>query len=229
MPRRQRLVPLAAVAMASMMLCAMAARGLGQQAKKVTSSEQRLSRAITLYATDNATPEAESLFTQVLKARPRVQLDEETARYYLGRYYQRNYYMLGQRNGLSRAVDLFKDIHLAAEGDGRPRRWYAEARFYKGLSYLELAKWKDAIEAIDNIRTPLDSLVEIDYLLWSAPKRQLNARLPATDVKRIYLDVMNRFSVSSKREGQPDARAVSSIIGALQSSLDMAKLRRSMP
>ena len=229
MPRRQRRVPLATVAIASMMLSAIPARGLGQQTRKPTSSEVMLSRAITLYATDNATTEAESLFNQVLKARPRVQLDDETARYYLGRYYQRNYYMLRQRNGLSRAVDLFSDIHVAAEGDGRPRRWYAEARFYKGLSCLELARWKDAIAAVAGMRPALDNLVEIDYLVWSAPKRQLNARMPSADVKGIYQDVMNRFAVSSKREGQPDARAVSGIIGALQSSLDRAKLKRSLP
>jgi tetratricopeptide (TPR) repeat protein len=196
-----------------------------QQRKIQTTAEQALGRAITLYATDNATTEAETLFKQVLATRPRVLRNEETAQYYLGRYYQRNYYMLKQTDGLDRAVNQYKALHDAAESDGVSRRWYAEARLYKGLACLELAKWRDAIDAVDQVRTTLDPDVEIDYLVWAASKRPLNTRVPSADVKRLYLNVMNSFAVSSKKSGQRDPKAVGDIVRALQTSFERTKFK----
>ena len=204
---------------------AAAASLLAQPKRPQTTAEQTLGRAITLYATDNATTEAETLFKQVLGMRPRVLRNEETAQYYLGRYYQRNYYMLGQRDALDRAVDQYKALHDAAERDGVPRRWYGEARLYKGLAYLELAKWKDALDAVDHLQTSLDGEVEIDYFVWGANKRSLNTRVPSADAKRLYLDVLNRFGVSSKRNGQRDDKAVSDIVRALEASFVRTKFR----
>ena len=83
------------------------------------ATAQLLSRGITLYATDDATTEAERLLLQVAKTAGRNTKEADTALYYLGRYYHRNYYMLRQQDALHKAIDRYKDVHLGGLGTER--------------------------------------------------------------------------------------------------------------
>jgi tetratricopeptide (TPR) repeat protein len=183
------------------------------------SAQQALGRAITLYQTDNETPEAETLFKQVLRSPARTTVDQDTAHYYLGRYYHRNYYMLRQGDALGRAVDNYKSIHNAAESANRASRWYAEARFYKAIAYIEQANWDDADEAIAHIRPSLDGEAELDYIVWSANKKPLNVTVSTADLQQRVRAVFDRFSVKSRKDGAIDRSAVASIFDALHASL----------
>ncbi len=190
------------------------------------SPEQQLSRGITLFATDNPTSETEKLLTSVLKVRPPTTPEGEAALYYLGRYYHRNHYMLRQPGALDRAADRYRDLHNRTEKSRRPSTWYAEARFYKSLVHVEQAKWKDSLEACNNLEVKLDKSAEIDYLVWSINKQPINIGLPPTRLKLLCLDVLNRFSVNKKREGVPDNKAVAAIVAALASAFQREKISR---
>ena len=183
------------------------------------ATPQQLSRAVTLFATDDDGPDAERLFLEVIRRSSVTTTDGETARYYLGRLYHRNHYMLGQRGALNRAVDRYKEIHTRMEGLGRSSAWYAEARFYKSLAYLELGKWKDAYEAVDHIQPRLDSELEIDYLVWSLRKRPINRRVPTATFKDRYLTLLKARSPVRGRDGvNPSTR--DAVISGLQEMLE---------
>jgi hypothetical protein len=170
-------------------------------AQTARSPEQQLSRGITLFATDNPTAETERLLRSVLKVRPPTTPE-------------------------GRAKDIYRDLHNRTEISRRPSTWYAEARFYKSLVYVEQAKWKDSLEACNNLEVNLDKSAEIDYLVWSFNKQPINISLPPTRLKALCLDVLNRFSVTKKREGVRDDKAVAAIVAALASAFQQAKIGR---
>jgi hypothetical protein len=184
-----------------------------------TGQQQQLSRAITLFATDDDGPEAEQLFQRVIQASSVGASDGATARYYLGRLYHRNYYMLNHRQGLDRAAELYKELHsrLGAERRGP---WYAEARFYKSLAYLQLGKWRDVYEAVDHIDPTLDAEIEIDYLVWAVNKRPINRRVSSAELKAKYLAILRGKNITMSRRGGVDQRTTEAVIAELQRLLE---------
>jgi tetratricopeptide (TPR) repeat protein len=196
-----------------------------QQAKAYSSLDLQLSRGITLYATDDDSGEAESLFVKIIGSKPATTREGETALYYLGRYYHRNYYMLRQKPLLDRAVNLYKQLHLRVDGAKRPSTWYAEARLYKGLAYLEMGDWENAFEAVDHIDPKLDDSVDIDYLVWSYDKRQLNRRVPTQVLKDEYLRILTAQGVQKRRKGA-DRATFDTIVRELEGALGRKALSR---
>ncbi len=205
--------------------CALACAGVALQAqsKGQPRVEEMLSRAITLYATDSASTETEKLLLQVPRMVPRNSIEADTATYYLGRYYHRNYYMLKQPDALEKAIDRYKDIHVQGLGSERRGARYADARFYKGLAYLELGRWKDAYEAVDHLEPELDSRIELDYLVWRLDKQTLNVEVPSATLKQQYLAIANQFNIRSLKNNQRDAKTVSAMLAALSAKLQQVK------
>lgn len=182
--------------------------------------ERQLGRAVTLYATDDDSGEGERLLLAVSRAASAAPKDRETARYYLARSYHRNYYMLRKGDTLGLAVSQYKDVHQAAEGSNRPSLWYADARFYKSIAYLELGKWKDAYESIDHIKPALDPEVEIDYLVWSVSRKSINRKFPTQALRERYLSVLRANGVTKdQRDGVNPARR-DTALRALEGMLD---------
>jgi tetratricopeptide (TPR) repeat protein len=180
---------------------------------------QRLSRAVTLYATDDDSSQAERLFLEVIRSAPVTTKDGATARYYLGRLYHRNYYMLSQSTGLERAAERYKEVHLKFAGRERGGTWYAEARFYKSLVYLEQGQWKDAVESIEHVVPALDPELEIDYLAWSLDKRPINKRVDTASFKGKCLAVLKANNVVKTRADGADRKTSSRILAELQQLL----------
>jgi len=197
-----------------------------QQTKAWSPLEQQLSRGITLYATDDDSSEAETLFIKVIRSKPQTTREGETALYYLGRYYHRNSYMLKQPALLDRAVDQYKKLHLQVDDRKTPSTWYAEARFYKGLVYLQQGKWEDAFEAVDHMDPQLDANADVDYLVWSYSKRQLNRRVPTQTLKDEYLRIVKASGALKKPKGVPDASTFDAIVRELEGSLGRKALSR---
>lgn len=182
--------------------------------------ERQLGRAVTLYATDDDTGEAERLLLAVSRASSATAKDRETARYYLGRSYHRNYYMLRQSNSLNLAVDRYKEIHQTAEGGKGPSLWYADARFYKSLAYLELGKWKDAYEAIEHIRPALDAEIEVDYLVWSVSRKSINRKFPSQGLRDRYLELLKAQGVTRDQRDGVNRVKRDAVLRALEAMLD---------
>jgi hypothetical protein len=192
------------------------------QTGRKTVADQ-LSLAITLYASDDDTPQAERLFLDVIHRQPVTVPDGATARYYLGRLYHRNYYMIGQKNGLNAAVDRYKEVHLKGLGAERGGAWYADARFYKSLAYLELGRWKDAFEAIDHIDPRLDAEVEVDYLVWTVKKRMINRRVPTRELRDACLKILQQHNVVKSRPDGADVATKDAVLASLQAFLQAAR------
>lgn len=208
----------AAVALAA----ALSTTVLAAQSKAVTPV-QLLSRGITLYATDDATTEAERLLLQAAKTAGRNTKEADTAIYYLGRYFHRNYYMLRQQDAIKKAIDRYKDVHVGALGTERGGARYADARFYKGLAYLESAEWVDAYEAVDHLRPELDDTIEVDYLIWTPGNKRLNVNVPSGLLRARYLAVADKLAIRSRAKGRKDPQTVSAMIAELSATLQQNK------
>jgi hypothetical protein len=185
-----------------------------------TTQQQQLSKAITLFATDDDSPDAEQLFLRVIKASPVTASDGATARYYLGRLYHRNYYMLNHRNGLERAADRYREVHNRSLGLERKGPWNADARFYKSLVYLQQGKWKDAYESVEHIDPSMDNEIEIDYVVWTINKRSVNRRVPSTALKDQFLSLLKRQNVVMSRRDGADPKTTSAVLAELQRLLE---------
>lgn len=182
---------------------------------------QQLSRAITMFAADDAGPEAESLLKNVTKQLPVTTSDGATARYYLGRLYHRNYYMLRQASALNQALSRYREVHSKPPlGTERGGIWYADARFYKGLAYLEQGQWEDVYEAIDHIVPSLDKEIAVDYLVWKSPKRAINRRFPTDQLKSEFLAILKANKVVMNRPDRADAKTTAAVLDALQKVLE---------
>jgi hypothetical protein len=197
-----------------------------QQTKAYSSLDLQLSRGITLYATDDDSGEAEALFVKIIGAKSATTREGETALYYLGRYYHRNSSMLKQPALLDRAVSRYKQLHLQVDRTKVASTWYAEARFYKGLAYLQTGQWEDAFEAVDHIDPKLDASVDIDYLVWSYDKRQLNRRVPTQVLKDEYLRILNAQGVQRRPKGVADRTTFDTIVRELERALGRKALSR---
>lgn len=197
-----------------------------QQTKAYSPLEQQLSRGITLYATDDDSADAEKLFTRIIATKPATTREGETALYYLGRYYHRNYYMLRQPALLNSAVTRYTQLHQQVDRTRMASLWYAEARFYKGLAYLQQGLWAEAYQAVDQIDVRLDANADLDYLVWSYDKRTLNRRVPTQTLKEEYLRILNAQGVQKRPRGQADRSTFDTIISQLENALGRKALSR---
>lgn len=191
-----------------------------QTKKRPLSVEQQLGRAITLILSDDDSQEAEQLLLSVAGRNGATTAEGQTARYYLGRLYHRNYYMLRDGGAIGRAVERYKQVHNL-EDSRISSRWHAEARFYKSLAYLELGKWKDANEAIRKLDATLDKDVQVDYLKWALERQPLNASFPVNPFRDRCIAVLEANGVTINRRDGVDKSRRDAVLRGLQDQLGM--------
>jgi hypothetical protein len=193
--------------------------------QKLTGTEVQLSRAVNLVLTDDGSREAEHLLLNIIAKQPLATRTGETARYYLARYYHRNYYMLRQRDALPRAISRYTEIHTGIEKAKAPSRWYGESRFYRTLAHLEQGRWRDGLDTIDRMIPTVDRTVEIDYLVWSVPRRTIGHAFPADTLKARTIEILKANGVTPATPDGVNPKRFDAIVRGLQGALDALRRR----
>jgi tetratricopeptide (TPR) repeat protein len=142
--------------------------------KSVMSAEQTLTRGIFYYNNNDVSDAAAKQFQEVIKKYPKT-TEAEEARYYLGNYYRRKYYITREKwrrtwpESLVKAQQEYR-AYVGAYSIQGSRKWLSDARFNLSLIDMELGDYRAAEDQLSRIilyESVKDPAIYIDQLVWS--------------------------------------------------------------